>query len=216
MSYANYRQNVVEWYQKRLSRHDTNVQILSSGTEARRSVRFSVLTDVDIQPGSRVLDVGCGFADLLAFLEARGIQVDYTGVDVVPEFVESARDRFPGADIQLRDILDHPFAPGSFDFVICSQVLNLKFANHDNVDFAKKMLKAMHMTARHAISCDFMTSYVDFVEPSLNYYSPQEMFDYAKTLTKRVTLRHDYPLFEFCLYLFPDFHGWQDTEGERR
>jgi len=24
-----------------------------------------------------------------------------------------------------------------------------------------------------------------------------------------VQLRHDYPLFEFCVYLLPDFTGWR-------
>lgn len=210
MSNTAYERQVIEWYRDRLRTHDTNVAVLSSGTEARRAVRFGVLAGVGIASGTRVLDVGCGFADFGAHLESKGIAVDYTGVDIVPEFVEKARERLPGARIEVRDILDQPFAPGSFDFVVCSQVLNLKFPGHDQVGFAKKMLSEMYRVARQGVACDFVTKYVDFQEPYLNYYSPEDMFAFAKTLTRRATLRHDYPLFEFCLYLFPDFQGWRE------
>ena len=54
-----------------------------------------------------------------------------------------------------------------------------------------------------------MTAYVDFREDRLFYYSPEEIFRFSKTLTKRVLLRHDYPLFEFTVYLYKDFAGWK-------
>jgi hypothetical protein len=54
-----------------------------------------------------------------------------------------------------------------------------------------------------------MTAYVDFQEPRLFYYHPEEIFRYAKSLTKRVTLRHDYPAYEFAIFLYQDFTGWR-------
>lgn len=41
-------------------------------------------------PGEKVLDIGCGPADILDYLP----QVSYTGVDLSPEYIESARKRF--------------------------------------------------------------------------------------------------------------------------
>ena len=61
------------------------------------------------------------------------------------------------------------------------------------------------------LAIDFVTNYVDFKEDYLIYHSPEAMFRLAKSLTKRVVLRHDYPLYEFCLYLYPDFHAWGRT-----
>jgi len=49
---------------------------------------------------------------------------------------------------------------------------------------------------------DMMSSYVDYQDPALYYYSPEEIFRFSKTLTRRVMLRHDYRPFEFCIQLF--------------
>ena len=58
---------------------------------------------------------------------------------------------------------------------------------------------------------DMLTSYVDYKEEHLYYYSPEQLFSYAKTLTKRVALRHDYPAYEFALLLHKDFCGWKEN-----
>src|SRR4051812_32007526 len=41
-------------------------------------------------PKERVLDIGCGPADILSFLP----EVNYTGVDISPEYIESAKAKF--------------------------------------------------------------------------------------------------------------------------
>jgi SAM-dependent methyltransferase len=41
-------------------------------------------------PGDRILDLGCGPADVLDFLPA----VSYTGLDISPEYIRSAKERF--------------------------------------------------------------------------------------------------------------------------
>lgn len=208
MSYADYRDATVRWYRGRLDEAQPNVRVLSSGTEERRRIRFEVLRGVGIRPGARVLDVGCGLADFHQHLLDAGVEVDYTGVDIVPEFVERARRRFPRAAIECRDILEDPFPDGSFDVVVASQVLNLRFPAGDNDAIARRLLTAMHRVAREGVACDFVTDHVDFREDYLHYHSPEALFRFAKTLSKRVVLRHDYPLFEFCLYIYPDFAGW--------
>jgi hypothetical protein len=49
-----------------------------------------------------------------------------------------------------------------------------------------------------------MSAHVDFQDPNVFYYSPEEIFHFAKTIARRVILRHDYRPFEFCIQLF---HG---------
>lgn len=50
-------------------------------------------------PSGVVLDAGCGPGHLTAFLYERGLQV--AGVDLVPEFIDSARTRFPEVPFHL-------------------------------------------------------------------------------------------------------------------
>jgi SAM-dependent methyltransferase len=56
---------------------------------------------LDLQPGERVLDVGCGDARHLVALAADGI--DGTGIDVAPGLIEAGRDaaRFAAVDVDL-------------------------------------------------------------------------------------------------------------------
>src|ERR1700728_3426869 len=61
---------------------------------------------------SRVLDVGCGWGALLAYLtEARGVG-HVTGLTLSPDQVDAARALAIGADVHLEDWRDHePAAP---------------------------------------------------------------------------------------------------------
>ena len=43
--------------------------------------------------GCSVLDVGCGIGDFAVYLEACGIDVDFTGYDIVPEAILSRKDK---------------------------------------------------------------------------------------------------------------------------
>lgn len=64
----------------------------------------------------RVLDVGCGFGDVLEFLEMQGIEV--SGVDISQYALERAREKISGELHQL-DVASQPlpFSDTSFDAV---------------------------------------------------------------------------------------------------
>lgn len=199
---------IQERYKDRLQQFGPGIKALASGTEERRAVRFDVLEEVGIKNGDSVLDVGCGLADFYVHLKSKGINVQYTGIDIVPELVEAARTAHPDLDIQVRDLQEEPFPESSFDYVVSSQVFNLHLGKGKNDALVKDMLGKMYRTARGGVAVDLLTSYVDFKQDQLHYYQPEEIFSFAKQLTRRVTLRHDYPLFEFCIYLYPSFDGW--------
>lgn len=51
-----------------------------------------------LPPGKCVLDVGCGFGGLLEYFRPQG---KYIGVDLVPEFVDEAKRRWPDEEFRL-------------------------------------------------------------------------------------------------------------------
>lgn len=71
--------------------------------------------------GRRVLDVGCGTGHQMAALAQRGYEV--AGVDLSEGMLHHARINNPGAEVHLAGVDQLPFETGSFDYVICIEVL---------------------------------------------------------------------------------------------
>src|SRR5882757_784407 len=74
-------------------------------------------TRTDGQP-DRVLDAGCGRGEILGEFKRFGVDVDYYGVDLG---VGDPTWKFRVSAVA--DLHDLPFKSGSFDKIICSQVL---------------------------------------------------------------------------------------------
>jgi hypothetical protein len=66
------------------------------------------------------------------------------------------------------------------------------------------MLTLMFSNASKGVSVNFLTSYVNFQREHNYHHSPEQVFSFAHTLTRRIALRHDYPLWEFTLYLYKE------------
>ncbi|WP_232665330.1 class I SAM-dependent methyltransferase [Pseudonocardia sp. TRM90224] len=80
-----------------------------------------VLEAAGVGAGSRVLDVGCGSGNFLAFAAAAGAEV--AGVDPAPHMVRLARARVPGADIREGTAEPLPWPDGTFDLVTAFNAL---------------------------------------------------------------------------------------------
>lgn len=74
------------------------------------------LVDAMLEPGSRVLDAGCGAGRLSGALHRRGHQV--VGVDVDPLLVEAARADHPGPRFEVADLATLTLDEEPFDLVV--------------------------------------------------------------------------------------------------
>lgn len=204
------KDRIIQRYNDRIKTFGGTIDALASGSETRRRMRFDVLFECGIVPGSKILDLGCGFGDLYAYLNERLGEGNFTyvGVDINPTIIEYAKQRFPKCDFRTVDILTDNLSD-NFDFVVSTSSFNNKMNDISNYDFAFKILNKCYEIADKGVAIDFLTSYVDFQSTNeAFYYQPEIIFSKCKKITKRVSLRHDYPLFEFCVYLYKDFEGW--------
>jgi SAM-dependent methyltransferase len=196
------KQDMLERYEAQFAQYGYDIRSLF-WVKGRQDIRFRVLAEIGICKGASVLDVGCGFGHLLDYLATEYAKVHYTGVDIVPAFVDMAREHHPGSDFRVLDILQDPIKE-TWDYVVVSGLFNLRLASGENQPFVEAMLRRMHELCNVGIAADFMSTYVDYQLPTSFHADPTTMFQYCRTLSKRVCLRHDYMPYEFAVYVYKD------------
>jgi SAM-dependent methyltransferase len=190
-------------YQQRIADHGVTFDSMNSGSLDKQQIRHSVHASIIPLEGRdvRVLDLGCGLGQFLAFLRGKGFHGLYTGIDIVPEYVDYCRREFPADRFELRNVFAEGLAE-RYDFIVASQVFNARYPCGDNLETLKIFLALGMDHCRHGLSVDMLSTYVDFEKPDLYYFSPEAVFSHAKTCTRLVRLRHDYLPFEFALQMF--------------
>ena len=82
---------------------------------AWREVYQTVLRQADVGAGMQLLDIGCGAGGALVVGRSLGAQV--TGLDASQALVAAARERLPGARIEIGEMEQLPFDDAAFDVV---------------------------------------------------------------------------------------------------
>ncbi len=75
----------------------------------------AALERTGLEPGWRVLDVGCGVGAFLRLVAGRGAAPH--GIDAAEALVAFARGRLPDADLRVGEMEELPWDDGSFDLV---------------------------------------------------------------------------------------------------
>jgi SAM-dependent methyltransferase len=192
---------VIQRYQNRIAEHGATFASLNSGNAEKQAIRQSVHASALRGDRPSILEVGCGLADFYRYLIAQKRECSYCGYDIVPEYVDQCQRVFPDSRFEVRNI----FLDGIdciYDTVVMSQVLNNRYQKSDNMQVMQRALELAFQHTRKSVSVDMLSTYVDFRNPDLFYYSPEEVFRIAKAIAARVLIRHDYRAFEFCIQLF--------------
>ncbi len=122
------------YYEDNMSKGLPEYGILGWESEEAQKMRFDMLLSSADLNGKALLDVGCGTGNLLEYIRSRGIQVTYTGVDILDKMIEKAKNKQLGADFFLIDIFkDNIFKDHSFDVIYSSGIFNLNLGN--NIEF---------------------------------------------------------------------------------
>jgi ubiquinone/menaquinone biosynthesis C-methylase UbiE len=104
-----------------------------------------------IQPGHRLLEVGCGAGAVLSLLEDTGASL--SGVDYSPPHLELARRAIPGGDFRYAEARDLPFDDGAFDSVFAHGVF-LYFVDFDYADRALREMLRVSKPGRKLLVMD--------------------------------------------------------------
>lgn len=94
-----------------------------------------------VEPGWRVLDVGCGPGGLATALAGVVGEENVSAVDPSPPFVSVCRARLPLADVRIATAEELPFPDGSFDGALAQLVVNFMTDAHRGVGEMRRVVK---------------------------------------------------------------------------
>jgi len=198
------RKKYLNRYDERLVKYGYDPKTLGwGGSSKRQNLRFAIHMQLqNFTFGKKiksVLDIGCGFGDMGSYLKQNFPKIAYTGIDINKKLVKVGFDRDSSLDLRVGNVLDMDL--GSYDLVCESGIFNFKLENEDQVDYIEKMLSRFYELCNVGVSCDFMSTYVDFMHKQAFHMPENIAISLAKKITKRVVLRNDYLDYEYCLYL---------------
>ena len=187
-------------YEERFKEHGYSYKTLGWGSVETQMLRFKVLADIANFADKSVCDIGCGFGDLYPYLKNRFGIVNYYGMDICPTLIGEAKKQFPEASFEVRNILENP-PERKFDYVLASGVLNFK-TGPNHLEYLENMVKTMFGMCTEGLAVNFLSKYVDYEMDKDFHYSPEEALKMAMKLSRWATLCHNYPLYEFTLYIY--------------
>jgi SAM-dependent methyltransferase len=195
------RARIVARYVARFKQYGIDIRSLNAGKGNKLHLQHTVHSSIGDLQNKTILDIGCGLASYYEFLKSRGLKVNYIGYDIVEPFIAVNVERFPEAHFEVRDISRDGIAHAA-DYTVMCQVFNNKYSSVSNDEVVRTAIAQAFAAVSTGVSIDLRTSYVTYREADTHYFSPEEMFSFAKSLTPFVNLRHDYLPFDFTLMLY--------------
>jgi SAM-dependent methyltransferase len=156
-----------------------------------------------------VVDYGSGYGAMFNFLQKKGWQFEYYGIDLIEKMVIAGRDahrEFPNAHFTTNE-QEIPVV----DYLLAGAIFNIKLeaSYEDWQDFVVATLKRMNALCSKGFAFNMLTKYSDAdrmaERPDLFYGDPLFFFDLCKRhFSRNVALLHDYGLYDFTILVRKD------------
>lgn len=190
---------IIENYRALFLQHGEGAAVGQWSEEGQR-FRFARLAQIAPLAGKKVLEVGCGIGDLYPFLLQQCGELQYTGIDIVPELIDHARLKHPGATFHCLDLLEQEI-PGAYDFVLISGVFNNEI--DDATGFLCSMITRAFATCREGLAFNFTSTQVSRIDDGMAYHDASAVLDFClKNLTPKVVLAHHYERCDVSVFLY--------------
>jgi SAM-dependent methyltransferase len=193
------------YYSEKLRRSGPTPAGVDWNSRESQRLRFDQLLKVTQQDAAgdlSLLDYGCGYGALLAYLRERNFRWRYLGFDISEEMIAAARALHGGNP--AASFTSHPEAVGRPDVAIASGIFNVKLAHEDAdwIEYVHSTILHLDALSTQAFAFNMLSTYSDPEKrrPDLYYADPGAIFDFCKRrIAPQVALLHDYPLYEFTM-----------------
>ena len=203
MRHEELRASVRDYYDDKLRTHGATPRGADWNSLESQELRFRQLARMwEGEPDAAILDYGCGYGAMAAWLRRHGHAGAYLGFDLSAGMIAAAAAGSTG----LRDVAftaDRQ-ALSAADYAVASGVMNVKMATPAAIwrEYVLATIADLAALGRRGFAFNALSSYADADQQrdDLHYADPLELFDHCKrTYSRFVTLLHDYPLYEFTL-----------------
>jgi SAM-dependent methyltransferase len=167
-------------------------------TPRDQQIRFEALTGIADLKDKTVLDAGCGYADLLAFLSPNNKPSHYYGVEQIPELVEEAKSRYKHMDdvtfiarnFMLTDLpmVDYGFASGSLNY------------GSSDAGYIFKVISKLFLFCKYGLAFNLLKHVPN--TGLLVAYEPDLILAHCRTLSNNVILKDDYDEQDFTVWMY--------------
>ena len=200
------------------SRHKSSIafygykpQALYWSSQEIQFIRFKKLSEIlPRNQDCSILDVGCGFGDLKAYLQQQGFDIDYTGIDLSEDMVRSAGFQYPSINVKQGDLFDFNPAEKQFDFVLLSGALNevveteIEGTAEQKGRYAKAVIRKMYDSCKQGVAFNLLDNRNAWVasRPDLQSFQPDDIADYCQTFAGNVSWQDGYVDNDFTVFLY--------------
>jgi len=187
--------------------HKTCIKIAGAGTvdalgwqnQNSQQVRFGMLAGMSDMGGCSVLDAGCGHGDLCVYLHNKYPHVQYTGIDIMQEFLAVAGERcahLPNTSFIHGDFFTT--ALPAVDYVLASGSLSYR---NTKPRFVFRAITKLFATSRVAFGFNLLRS-VKGGPGLIATYQPAAIMQHCHTLTTKVALHQGYFNDDFTVWMY--------------
>ena len=173
-------EGIYDHYKDNFGKGLTNDRILDWENRECQEIRFSILKDFiedNYLTDFTLLDVGCGLADLYDYLNRFDIHANYTGIDILPQMIDLAKQQHSDLHLITGDIFNNDM-PDSifserFDVVYSSGIFNIDFGN--NYDFLRNAVKRFMSLSKHFVVFNLLADTSLDKESGYFYFNKQQV-----------------------------------------
>lgn len=199
MNKSNTSNKKIKGYTNTFEKYGDSPKSLQWAGKNAAEVRYrELVSDLDFENKS-ILDVGCGMGGVIDYIKKKTKKINYTGIDLVQDFIKSAREKYPKYKFIVGDYFNDP-QNKKYDIVMTSGTLN---SGLDDLKYKKQAIKTMFENTKEAVVFNMAGN---FPKPRngkrVKYVDSKKILDYCFTLTNKLIFRHHYHNKDFTIVLF--------------
>lgn len=144
-------------------------------------LRFEKLCEFFDLSGASVIDIGCGYGDLLNYFSVSNINYEtYLGVDINARIVKQAKKQHPESDFRVIDILSERNKLSVFDYGFASGIFALVVDDWE--EYIKSMLKSLYSLVLKGFAVNFENGKGKSPNPKFLYLNQSQITEILRSL----------------------------------